>query len=191
MKKQGGFEVVGHTWKREIAIERFGAVSDSAWCDGMPADARGVHRTREVRSHERVPDGEDCHTRKVDNGNGTFVEKRECSPKYRDEPVYSERCQFTVDRWKPSRSATQQGSSVAEAPTWPNPGISRTGSCQGCEREGGRSETYTVVFRDAKGASEHTCDFDQQKWASFADGSSWKGEVHLLGNALVCDSLRQ
>jgi hypothetical protein len=76
---------------------------------------------------------------------------------------------------------------------WPSPGISRAGTCQGCEREGSRSETYTVVFRDAKGAngSEHTCDFDQQKWAAFADGSSWKGEVRLLGNALVCDSLRQ
>ena len=98
-KKKAGFEVAGHSWKRQIAIERFGPVPDSAWCDSMPFGARGVTRTREVRSQNRVPNGEDCHMRKVDQGNGTFTEREECSPKYRDEPVYDERCHYLVDRW--------------------------------------------------------------------------------------------
>jgi membrane protease subunit (stomatin/prohibitin family) len=187
-KRTGGLEVVGHTWKREIDVERYGPVSDSTWCDQMPSSARGVSRRKEVRSHERVEDGQDCHTRRVDRGNGTFSEQQECTPRYRDEPVYSDRCYFTVDRWTKSRSATAEGSSIGDAPRWPDASLARAGSCEGCEREGARHETYTVVFRD-DGAKDHSCDFDEQRWASFSDGSRWKGALRVVGGGLDCASL--
>jgi hypothetical protein len=187
-KKPGGLSVTGHTWKREIAVERYGAVSDSAWCDQMPFAARSVTRHKEVRSHEKIEDGQDCHTRRVDRGNGTFAEQQECTPKYRDEPVYSDRCSFTVDRWTKTRSETAQGTSVNDAPKWPATSLTRPGTCEGCEREGARTETYTVTFRD-DGAREHTCDVDQTKWTSFADGSQWKGAMTVVGGALDCGSL--
>ena len=188
-KREGGFEVVAHSWQREIAVERLGSVSDSSWCDSMPLDARGIARHREVRSHERVPDGEECHTRRVDNGNGTFAERRECTPKYREDPVYADRCTFTVDRWRKVRSATAEGTSVSDAPRWPATGLARTGGCLGCEREGARTETYTVVLRD-RNQKDHPCDFDQQRWASLTDGSSLRGEVRVLSGGLDCASLR-
>ena len=187
-KKPGGVEVVGHTWKRVIDVERYGPVSESAWCDQMPFAARSVRHAREVRSHERIADGQDCHMRRVDRGNGTFSESQECEPRYRDEPVYSDRCYFTVDRWTKARSASAEGSSLNDAPRWPATSLSQSGSCEGCEREGSRHETYTVVFRD-EGAHEHPCDFDQQRWASFADGSRWKGAMGVVGGGLDCGSV--
>jgi hypothetical protein len=187
-RKPGGIEVVGHSWKRVIAVERYGPVNDTAWCDQMPSNARGVTHRREVRSHERVRDGEDCQTRRIDRGNGTFAEKQECTPRYRDEPVYADRCSFTVERWSKQRSATAEGASVSDAPHWPDPSLARQGSCDGCEREGSRDETYTVVFRD-QDAREHSCDFDQQRWTSFSDGSRWKGALGVVGGVLDCSSI--
>jgi membrane protease subunit (stomatin/prohibitin family) len=188
-KKTDGVEVVRHTWKRTIEVERFGPVPDSAWCDSMPAGARGVSRSREIRSHERVRDGEECHTRKIDRGNGTFAEKEECSPKYRDEPVYADRCRFTVDRWQTARTATAEGNSLADALGWPDPSPLRAGSCEGCERLGKRREAYAVFLRDPKGA-EHPCTFDEDKWRLFGVGSRWKGDIRVLGGSLDCDSLK-
>jgi len=187
-KKSGGLTVVGHTWKREIDVERYGPVSDSAWCDQTPFAARNVTRRREVRSHERVEDGQDCHTRRVDRGNGTFSETQECTPRYRDEPVYSDRCYFTVDKWTKLRSETATGASVTDAPRWPETSLARSGTCEGCEREGPRRETYTVVFQD-DGSREHPCDFDEQRWASFSDGSQWKGALGVVGGGLDCGSV--
>jgi hypothetical protein len=189
-KRTGGLEVVGHAWKREIDVERYGPVSDSAWCDQMPFSARGVSRRKEVRSHDRVEDGQDCHSRRVDRGNGTFSEQQECTPRYRDEPVYSDRCYFTIDRWTKARAAMAEGSSLSDTPRWPEAPLSRAGTCEGCEREGARHETYTVTFRD-DGAQDHSCDFDEQRWASFSDGSRWRGALRVVGGGLDCTSLSQ
>ena len=59
-----------HAWAREIDIEQMQAVRDSAWCSSMPSDAYSVSRSREVRSHKQIPDGQDCHTVRSDNGDG-------------------------------------------------------------------------------------------------------------------------
>jgi hypothetical protein len=181
-KRDNAFSVTGHTWKREIAIEQLGPVSESSWCESTPADARGVSRRREVRSHEQVRDGETCRTRKVDNGNGTFSEHQECTPKYRDEPVYGDKCYYTVNRWHVARSASAQGASLADSPRWPAAALGST------EREGARTETYTVDLQDSA-AKQFTCDFDQQKWQSLADGTKLKGETRVLTGGVDCASL--
>jgi hypothetical protein len=187
--REGQVEVKGHSWAREIAIEKFGPQSDSAWCDQMPADAYRVSRSREVRSHNKVPDGEDCHTVREDNGDGTFSESEQCTTRYRDEPVYDDHCRFTVDRWARGRSVLAKGAALTPAPAWPAVNITRPGQCIGCEREGPRTEKYLVSLADDKG-KVHECSFPQPQWAGFAPKSKWTGEIGVITGHLDCSSLK-
>jgi len=183
--------VTGHTWTREIKIEEFRTVNQSEWCNMMPADARHVTRTREVRSYKQVPDGQDCRTQRVDRGDGTYSEKQVCTTRYRQEPIYDEKCHFDVDRWTYSRSATTQGASLAEPPAWPQPQLAQRGArpdTLGNERMGERVEHNLVHLVDAEN-QPHQCDFDQQRWASIVDGSQWTGEVGVLTGALDCATI--
>jgi len=186
-KKESALVVSGHSWRREIVIERFGPTADSSWCESVPLGARGVRRSREVRSQRRIPDGQDCRTRKVDRGNGTFVEKQECSTRYREEPVYDDKCYYTVDRWAVERTLSASGASTNDV-RWPDLGPLRTGNCLGCERPGSRKETYTVELTDPH-ATKQTCDFDPAKWTGFRDGSRWKGGIRVIGGGLDCSTL--
>ena len=50
------------------------------------------------------------------------------------------------------REETAQGAGPEEPPRWPVVKLERAGCLSlGCEREGSRSESYTVSFRDNKG----------------------------------------
>ncbi len=187
-KKPASVAVVGHSWERTIDIEEYKTVSESDWCDDMPSDTFSVRDERKVRSHKKVPDGEECSTRRVDNGDGTFSEKRECKPKYREEPVYDDWCLYSVNRWKKDREASASGASLAETPAWPDPGLRRTGTSLGSEREGPRVETYTVQFASPDGKS-HTCDFSQTQWATYAAGSEYESKVGVLTGKLDCGGL--
>jgi hypothetical protein len=186
-KKESTFEVAGRSWERTIAVERFGPVSETAWCKEMPGDAQNVRRTREQRSTNKVPNGEDCATRKIDNGDGTFREKRECKPRYKEEPVYDERCSYTANRWGVARTERSAGGE-APAPAWPELRLGRAGECVGCERAGARQETYTVKLVGDGGKAEE-CTFDAGRWATMRPKSRWKGEVRALTGGLACDSL--
>jgi hypothetical protein len=184
--------VTGHTWTREIKIEEYRTVNQSEWCNMMPSDARRVTRTQEVRSYKQIPDGQDCTTRRVDRGDGTFTEKRECTTRYRKEPVYDDKCHFEVDRWTYSRSATTQGASLAQPPVWPQPQLKQVGQrpqTLGNERMGQRVEHNLVHLVDVEN-QPHQCDFPQQSWAGIADGSQWSGEVGMITGLLDCGSLK-
>jgi hypothetical protein len=188
-KREERFVVATHTWKRTVNVERFGPQRQSAWCEQLPAGASDISRHRERRGSKQVPDGEDCRTRKKDRGDGTFVETQECSPKYRDEPVYGDKCDYVVVRWSTLRQETVEGKASAVQPRWPSVALTRAGCTSvGCEREGARDETYTVVFRDAKGA-QYRCDFDQPAWSSFNDGQTYSGKLRALVGSLDCKSL--
>jgi hypothetical protein len=177
------------SWKRTIDVERFEGVSDSEWCDRMPSQAYGVSRRREVREHKKVPDGEECTTRRVDNKDGTFKEKQECTPKYREEPVYADKCHFTIDKWHTVRTEESSGRAKSPAPSWPSPSLARTGQCKGCEREGPRKATYTLHLVDTAGSKTHECDVDEAKWNAAEPGSKWIAEVGVVTSSLDCDSI--
>jgi len=180
---------VSQTWTREIAIESLQTVNESAWCDQMPAGARGVSRSREVRSHRSVADGETCSNRRVDNGDGTFSERRECRTRYRDEPVYSDRCRFDIDRWRTARTA-KAGGGPADEPRWPPVDLARPGTgAVGSEREGARTESYVVVFRAPEASSDDSCTFDQAKWKRFRPGSKVQGQVRVLTGGVDCTEI--
>src|SRR5207244_4389083 len=157
------------------------------WGDGRPREARAVQRRREVRSHRRVPDGEDCATRKVDRGDGTFAERRECTPRTREEPVYDDHCDFTVDRWGESRREVARGDArTSEPPRWPELAL-RAGGCRGCERAGARRASYTVVL--TAGAKRFLCEVGEQRWPSFTPGSRWTFKVGVVTGSPDCGSL--
>ncbi len=170
----------GHAWERSIAIEVYGPVQQSAWCDEMPNDARNVSRHREVRSHTQVPDGETCGTRRVDQGDGTFREVRECAPKYRQEPVYDQRCDYQVDRWQHDR--TEKANGADTAPHWPKatPRNDR-------ERVGEKQERYTWILQDAQGET-HECPRDEAAWRAGQLNSRWQLGVGITG--AHCGSLQ-
>ncbi len=191
------------TWLREIQIEKLAPVSESAWCDGVPADAYSVTRTREQRSSKKIPDGQDCHEERVDKGDGTFVKRRECTPRYREEPIYDNRCHFQVNRWRTARSV-KAGAETSSAlmPVWPSVGNLYSGSSGsnltmnglggatgmvGAEREGPRRENYTLTL--ASGGKTWTCSVSENVWRKYEDGSTTPIKVRLTGGA-DCDSLK-
>jgi hypothetical protein len=149
-----------------------------------------VSRSREVRSHRKIADGQTCQTRRKDAGDGTYKEVEECSTKYREEPVYDDKCSYTIDRWQRDRTATAEGSALAEEPKWPEVRLSRSGSCIGCEREGKRNERYELHVKTDDG-KDSSCDFDQPKWSGIADGSKWKMKFAVITGFPDCDSLVQ
>lgn len=175
-KKETGVEVASHSWTREIPVERYEAVKEKGACSGVPSGAKILDRSKA----EPV-----CKTRKVDQGDGTFKEKKECS-----EPV--EQCTYEVMKWKVSRTLKETGKGLDSKPKWPEVRLGRTGNCDGCEREGTRKETYTVHFKEAKTNEELTCDYDSaEAWAKHSVGTSYKAKKHVIGGALDCSSLRR
>jgi hypothetical protein len=190
-KKEGVFAVTGHTWERSIAVEKFEATRKSVWCDDVPASAKVVSRRKEQKGTEKKPDGETCGTRKKDMGNGTFKEVKECTPKYKETPVYADKCDIDVTEWHVTRTAKAGGASIADAPRWPESKVTG-GTCLGCEREGARTEKYLVLFADtAKSSEKAQCALPQGKWAAFPVGSKWKGKVSVMTGDVDCDALQK
>lgn len=186
-KQEAALSVTGHTWERRVGIERLEQVSESAWRDSVPADASLVTCHEEQRSTRSVPDGEDCHDKRVDRGDGTFSVQKECTPRTRSEPVYDTKCSYQVPRWREVDAAITKGADLS--PAWPTVSVPRPGGCVGCGREGSRTEHNVVSLVDPKGVV-FTCDLAQARWAALADGSRWVGEVGVVTGALDCDSLK-
>jgi len=178
--------VEGHDWQRIVYIEQFTRVSDGAWDEQVPAGAYGVSCRERQRSTRQVPDGEECAVRRIDNGDGTFSERRECTTVYRDEPVYDNYCTFNINRWVPDREARASGASLASAPMWPQLNLS-TGSGLGAERESGRREVY-VVRLSADGA-RYECELPFDIWQEAQVGESYEISVGVVTNRPDCTAI--
>lgn len=187
-KKEVTATVEGHSWKREIAIESLQQVSESAWKDSVPGDAYSVSCSREQRSTKKVPDGETCHTKDVDRGDGTFERKNVCETKYKSEPVYDDKCRYTVDRWKRSRAVTAQGG-LDDAPSWPTVSLRQAGTCRGCEREGAKTQEYLVALAGPENA-RYSCDKPEAEWRSYKKGSKYPLKVRVMTGGADCGSLK-
>jgi hypothetical protein len=190
-KRDADLRVTGHSWKREIAIERFDLTEESDWCDKMPSGATDVRRSRKVRSEREVADGQECRTRRKDRGDGTYTEQQECAPRTKKEPVYDDQCRYKIAKWSRVRSEERSGHSLEQQPSWPDVRLTRSGECMGCEREGAREEQYTVEFASAGDDKPLTCQVDQNRWASLSVGSTWRGKVGLVGSSVDCSELER
>ena len=178
--------VAGHTWQREIRIEKYAAVPASTWCESVPIGAYGIRQYRDVRSTRQIADGQTCQSVRRDNGDGTYSQRRVCQTKYRSEPIYGNRCDFLVNTWAYSRSATTNGANT-ENVVWANLDL-RTGSSLGAEREAGRSEKYSLNLA-GNNVKPFSCNVPENTWRSSSIGASFGLKVgQALGNA-QCDTL--
>lgn len=186
--------VAGKNWQREIQVEKFGPVSASAWCDSMPGDAYGVSQSREQRSSRSIPDGQSCHDVRVDKGDGTFVKHRECTPRYREEPIYDNRCRYQVNRWQGYRTV-KTGPQNAAAPMWPAlDNLVSAGNmnglaanAMGAERAGQRSESYVLQLKS--GNKTFSCNVPESVWAKYEQGTLAPVKVRMTGG-VDCSSLK-
>src|SRR5262245_36601438 len=171
--KEAIVTVTSHSWKRSIEIERYGKTRETGACSSVPSDARIIERTKGEKK---------CTKKKIDQGDGTFKEREDCT-----EPT--EQCTYEALKWSVARTVDESGG-PNDAPKWPEPRLGRTGSCDGCEREGRRIEAYVINLKENSGGTEHRCTFDTpDAWKKHADGSEWKGEFRVVGGDLDCDSL--
>ncbi|MBP9149812.1 MAG: zinc ribbon domain-containing protein [Rhodoferax sp.] len=181
--------VVDKTWNRQVDVERFMAVRDSAWCDAMPADAYQITRSREQRSTRQIPDGQDCVDVRADAGDGTFSKRQECTPRYREEPQYDMKCSFRVNRWRLARTDRLVGDARL-APAWPTPMLANNllgSNSLGGERLGARREVYSVRLQSSQGRS-WDCPLNAQSWPQLEQGQTLALRVRGTGGA-DCDSL--
>jgi hypothetical protein len=186
-KREAGVTVTGHSWARSIEVMELRTESASGWKDEVPADAAGVSCAKEQRDTKQVPDGETCVNKRVDKGDGSFDTVKDCSPKYREEPVFDDKCSYTVDRWRKADEVRTAGAALTPAPAWPAE-PAPTGSGRGARKPGDRHETYTVAFADGEGKA-YTCDVAEPRWTTLGDGTRWKGSVSVVTGALDCDAL--
>jgi hypothetical protein len=162
------------------------------------------HFGREIR-----PDGEECHTvpggctescRNVDNGNGSYSvdctqsctpDRESCRSVYHDEPVYKDKCYYTVDRWQHNRWDTASGSQLEPEPYWSEPKYKSCVGRFGCERLGSKKQSYTVHYIAPEEENmTFTCEYPQAKWASILPDSRWIARVGVIWERIDCDSLR-
>lgn len=183
-------QLLDKAWARQVNVEHFTAVRASDWCDNLPAGAYGISSQREQRSTRQIEDGQTCHTVRADLGDGTFSKRQECAPRYREEPVYDQRCSYRLNRWQVLRTDRLQGGATL-APAWPTPQLANTlsgsGNTLGAQRLGTRSESYTVQLQSPQG-KQWTCEVDARLWTALAQGQTLVLKVRGTGGA-VCDSL--
>jgi hypothetical protein len=181
--------VAGATWQRSIQVQRFQPVSSSAWCDSMPIGAYNVSSFQAQRSTRSVPDGQTCQIVRRDRGDGTFSQSRECSTRYRQEPIYDRRCNFLINTWVNTRLAMTNGSGQTPAPFWPTNFLTNPGVCLGCEREGGRAQQLQLVIRRARG-QDVTCTVPEDVWRRSTVGATLSVKVGRIVGDVRCDSVQ-
>lgn len=178
---------VSHGWTRSVEVEELQLATEEAWCDELPAGARETRRFQADRGTRTVPDGEDCRTVRVDQGDGTFRTEEQCTPKTREEAIRADRCAYEVEAWKRVRVAKAEGRDLA--PSWPSTGVQACPSPRlGCQREGARTEENVVTFRAEDGTTAD-CPFPEATWRRFEDGARYKGAAGVVGGGIRCGSL--
>lgn len=188
--KEAGVVLTGHSWERTIFVEQYGPVNENEWCSSMPGGAYNVSRRQEIQSYRQVPDGEDCQMVRVDSGDGTFRTEQRCQTRYRDEPVYADKCYYTIDRWSDSRTARSSGSSQSDAPYWPELNLNCEGQTRaGCERERNREGRYVLILHNTDENKEYTCEVTQERWQSAPLESRWQLQVGGVMGDARCDTL--
>ena len=188
-KHDESVRLVEKSWSRSVDVEHFTSVKDYSWCDALPADAYQVTRTSERRSTRQVADGEVCVDTRADMGDGTFTKRRECSPRYREEPVFDSRCHYRINRWQLLRTDRSVGGAEL-APTWPSAEMVYTkdpGTTLGAQRSGSRHEAYRIRLQSAKGDA-WTCDVQPEVWSRLTENQTMSIKVRGTGGA-DCDSL--
>jgi hypothetical protein len=175
--------VAAHKWTRSVAVEEFNERSEEAWRNEVPVEASFPICHERQRSTRQVVDGEECHNERRDKKDGTFEVVKKCKPKTRSESVMDSWCRFTARRWKKIDDVKATGTGMS--PAWPSNVPAGSASPQlGARRQGPRSETLTLEFRD-----RGSCDVSDAVWRKYSDGQKLTIEVRASSGEVVCGSL--
>lgn len=179
--------VAGHHWETHIEIENLAARSQETWCKEMPNDAYNVKRSMKIREHKKIKEGETCTNIKEKQPDGSFKEKHDCQPKYREEPVYDSSCQFDVNRWGFLRtiSATGDGKTLQ----WGNVQLKCTGEMFGCERESGRKKKLFLSLKDQETQQTYRCEVPENIWQTTQMNSKLTLKVSNVTGGERCGSI--
>jgi len=158
-------------WERSIGIEVYTSVTDTAWRDEVPFGAKvgyctSMHRyTSDTYVAGAV---EVCGEPYVeDTGTGVGEVVQDCSYE-----VYDDYCEYTAMAWVQVDAVTASG--FDHNPYWPALNL------QSDEREGERTETYVINFRDGS----DTYRFTTRNYEIFSQaeiGSRWILNINQLG----------
>jgi hypothetical protein len=193
--------VSGFSWQRTVAVESFQTVTEEDW--EVPAGGRILSQQEEIHHYDQVLDHYETRSRQVseqvqvgertyvcgqrDLGNG-FFEDIECTdpvyetqsrtetyeePIYIDVPVYQTKYTYEIDKWVVVR--TEEAGSSDHAAFWPETNLT------GDEREGERTEIYTVFFTDEDG-KQYDLEMTENEWLGFETGQGVTLKLDALGN---------
>jgi len=157
-------------WQRTIAIEAQREVTREDWRDQVPGDAKvlGCQQKYRTRQDSPAPGAKEvCSTELVDQGNGSAKVVESC---YYE--VYADYCKYSALEWQNIDQAQATGSDLQ--PYWPQVSLASG------EREGDRSETYTVHFDTKDGIKQYTTS-DATLYSQLQPGTEWSLVVNTLG----------
>ena len=191
-KKSADFEVMAQHWTKKVVVEKYTEVKKSDWQDRVPSKATRLDNCHDKeRSSNKVADGQDCKTVQRDKGNGSFEEVQQCTPRYRNEPVYDTYCDYWVMEWVEDKDRTVTAvADNGEEPPWPETGVKKGGlAMEGSLREGARTEVFTVDLKEKSGR-EHHCDLSKDTWEKLKKGTQARGTVRARSGEIVCSDLK-
>ena len=179
--------VSGHTWSTTVAIESWDDVEHKVWRNELPASVAAMAScAREERSKQQVPDGETCKDQKVDNKDGTFKVVKKCTPRTRAEPVYDDKCRYTIREWHrvDEAKASGTGTTLGWAANVPPAPKDLMNVMVGTRRPGAKGQKLDLVF------GTQTCaDVSESLWRKYKDGDKVKLEVRASSGDIVCSGL--
>lgn len=186
MTERKKVRVTQHSWNRSIELERYKTVQEEDWKSDLSSSAKVLRCRSKEKSTEKVPDGEKCETVKQDNGDGTYNENEKCQTVYKNVPVYADWCTYEQDKWVVFD--TKKTTSTGLQPTWPTIHIQKCSmTAINCEREGTRSEEYTIHLEDDT-KQQYSCPFTEDIWKQIHDGDTRTMEFGSVTGNIDCSS---
>jgi hypothetical protein len=169
-------------WTRVIEIERLNTLTGSGWRDQVPVGAYNVScslRDRPYTVTERVQTG----VRRVDRGDGTFIEQPIYENRSRTEYRQEQFCNYMYDQWQRAREVRTRGG-PDDPIVW---GATNLGAR---EREGSRQERLSVFFKRTDKPDERRLEYlakNEAEWRTFAINQRYTVNFDGFGNVVWSD----
>ncbi|MBN2387837.1 MAG: zinc ribbon domain-containing protein [Anaerolineales bacterium] len=159
-------------WERSVAIQEFHPVERQDWRDQIPNEGEILACQQELRdtSSVYVPGAEEVcgEPYVVDQGDGVGEVVQDCTYY-----LYDDMCRYAIEEWADVDLVTVRGADLS--PYWPALNLG------GYQREGNRSETYTVEFL-ADGQTYTFHPDSEFSFTHYVPGSQWTLTLNGLGN---------
>jgi ribosomal protein L40E len=172
-------QVESVSWERRILVQQLVPVSGQDWQDELPPGAVVGSCSERQRGSESRFTGETrevCGTPySVETGTGFGEVTQDCETEqiYEEVPVYGDYCSYTATVWQTVPGPALTGNSLNAQ--WP-----QTSLLNSNQREAGREERYTVVFRAGDKNYTYT-PRDFNEFQKLQIGSQWTLNVNTFG----------